>query len=198
MACGEQGLNDQDDIVAALSPVVQAFRSLNVRHYIGGSVASSFHGATRSTMDVDVVAELNDQAITPFLALLGDDYYASESAIRNAVQQKTCFNLIHYPTSFKIDVFVSRDRSFDQDAMSRAVLGQIGSQIDIEILLASPEDTIISKLEWYRLGNETSERQWQDVSKVLTLLGEQADFSYLRHAAESVGVADLLERLLRT
>ena len=42
----------------ALSPVVHALRSLNIRHYIGGIVASSFHGATRSTIDVDVVAEI--------------------------------------------------------------------------------------------------------------------------------------------
>ena len=198
MACEEHGLNDKDDIVAALSPVVQAFCSLGVRYYIGGSVASSFHGATRSTLDVDVIAELNDEAITPFLDLLGDPYYASEPAIRDAVRRKSCFNLIHYPTSFKVDVFVSRDRPFDQDAMSRSVMGQIGSHASIDIFLASPEDTIISKLEWYKLGNETSERQWQDVSKVLMLLGEQADFSYLRHAAESVDVSDLLERLLRT
>jgi hypothetical protein len=189
-------LNDTDDIVAALSPVVRAFLSLGVRHYVGGSVASSFHGATRSTLDVDVVAQLNDGEITPFLDLLDDQFYASEPAIRSAVQQKSCFNLIHFPTSFKVDIFVSRDRPFDQDSMSRAVLGRIGSHEQFEVLMASPEDSIISKLEWYALSNETSERQWQDVSKVLMLLGEQADVDYLRRAAESVGVTDLLERLL--
>ena len=191
-------MNDEDDIVAALSPVVQAFHSLGVRYYIGGSVASSFHGATRSTLDVDVIAELSDEVVASFLDLLGDQYYASESAIQDAVRQTACFNLIHYPTSFKIDVFVSRNRPFDRDSMSRAVIGKIGSHTPTEILLASPEDNIISKLEWYKLANETSERQWLDVSKVLMLLGDQADVGYLRKAAQSVGVVDLLERLLGT
>jgi hypothetical protein len=82
--------------------------------------------------------------------------------------------------------------------MSRAVMGQIGAHEKIDVLLASPEDTIINKLEWYRLGDETSQRQWQDVTKVLILLGERAELNYLRHAAKSVGVVDLLERLLHS
>ncbi len=67
-------VNEADGIVAALSPVVQAFRFLGIRHYIAGSVASSFHGATRSTMDDDVVAELNDESVSRFLQQLGSDY----------------------------------------------------------------------------------------------------------------------------
>ncbi|MCY2965877.1 MAG: hypothetical protein NT069_19985 [Planctomycetota bacterium] len=55
---------------------------------------------------------------------------------------------------------------------------------------------ITSKLEWYRKTNETSERQWDDVTRLLKLLGDAADIEYLKGAAESVGVHDLLERLL--
>ncbi len=56
---------------------------------------------------------------------------------------------------------------------------------------------IVSKLEWYRETNETSERQWDDVSRLVELLGSAADFDYMHEAAASVGVEDLLERLLR-
>jgi len=191
-------LNGTDDIVAALSPVVRALQSLGIRHYVGGSVASSFHGATRSTMDVDVVAEMNEKAVAPLLQQLGNDFYASEPAIRDAICRKTCFNLIHFPTSFKVDIFISRDRPFDQDCMSRAIVGEIGFAAKLKIAVASPEDTIVSKLEWYKLGNETSDRQWRDVVTVLKLLGEQADLDYLRKAAQSVDVDELLARLLAT
>ena len=192
------GLNDTDDIVAALKAVVEAFRSLKVLYFVGGSVASSFHGATRSTMDVDLVAKIADEHVKPLLEFLGDDYYASQSAMREAVRRKSCFNLIHYPTSFKVDVFVSRDRPFDQDSLSRAMMGEIGLQTKIVVPIASPEDTIVSKLEWYRLGDESSERQWQDVQRVLQLLGDRADRGYLKRAAYSLSVEDLLERLLQT
>jgi hypothetical protein len=37
-----------------------ALRRLGVRHYFGGSVASTVHGAIRSTMGVDLVCSLSE------------------------------------------------------------------------------------------------------------------------------------------
>jgi hypothetical protein len=159
-------------------------------------VASSFHGAIRTTMDVDVVCELTEDCIARFIELFNRDFYISEPAIRCAVREKSCFNLIHMPTSFKIDVFVSRGRAFDVECMRRASTQRLGDNRTIDVPIASAEDSIISKLEWYRLTNETSERQWDDVSRLIRLLGDEADIAYLRQAADSVGVADLLEKLL--
>ncbi|MDA0284105.1 MAG: hypothetical protein O3B86_12210 [Planctomycetota bacterium] len=189
-------MSELDDLVAALAPVVAAFRQLNVRHYVGGSVASSFHGAARSTMDVDLVCELTTDQIKVFAAYFGADFYVSESAIRDAVRRKSCFNLIHLPTSFKVDVFVSRQRPFDLESMRRATPECLGRDRTVEVPIATAEDAIISKLEWYRKKDETSERQWDDVTRLITLLGTTADLAYLRTAAESVGVSNLLERLI--
>lgn len=189
-------MSELNDVAKALQPVAKTFERLGVEFYVGGSVASSFHGAMRSTMDVDLVASIDDAQVSPLLAELGAEYYASESAIRDAVRRKSSFNLIHLATSFKVDVFAHRGRAFDVSAFARAKPGQIGGDPSFTFPIASAEDTIISKLEWYRLGNETSERQWHDVTTVLALLGSEANVDYLRKFAESVGVGDLLERLL--
>lgn len=189
-------MNELDDLVTALAPVVAAFHQLDVRHYVGDSVASSFHGAARSTMDVDLVCEFAAEQIDAFVASFNTDYYVSESAIREAVRRKSCFNLIHLPTSFKVDVFVSRQRPFDLESMRRATPECLGLGRTVDVPIATAEDAIISKLEWYRKTNETFDRQWDDVSRLITLLGNTADLAYLRSAAESVGVSDLLERLV--
>lgn len=196
MASGASELNDTEDLVDALTPVVRALLALEVPHFVGGSIASSFHGATRSTMDVDLVCELTEDKVAAFVASFTEDFYVSESAIRDAVRRKSCFNLIHIPTSFKVDIFVSRGRPFDQASMRRASIERLGESKTVDVPIASAEDSIISKLEWYRLTNETSERQWDDVSRLIRLLGEMADIPYLHQAAKSVGVTDLLERLL--
>ena len=188
-------MSEIDDLVAALSPVVDAFRQLQIPHYVAGSVASSYHGAARSTMDVDLVCELSPEHVPAFVSLFDADYYVSESAVRDAVRRKSCFNLIHLPTSFKVDIFISRQRSFDASSMARAQVGRLGHQMTIDVPIATAEDTIISKLEWFRKTDETSERQWDDVSRLVLLLGDAADFNYLHAAAESVGVSDLLDRL---
>jgi hypothetical protein len=147
-------------------------------------------------MDVDLVCELTEADVPSLLGALGDDYYASESAIRDAIRRKSCFNLIHLPTSFKVDAFVSRQRPFDLQTISRAQTGTLGLDDTLAVPIATAEDVIVIKLEWYRLGNEASERQWDDVSRLMALLGDTADLEYLQQASESVGVDDLLQRLL--
>lgn len=79
--------------------------------------------------------------------------------------------------------------------MSRAQLSSLSNVHDFKVPVASPEDVFILKLEWYRMGGEVSERQWNDVSRLVKLLGKRLDVEYLRQGAEEVGVADLLQRL---
>ena len=179
----------------ALRPVANAFQRLGIRYYVGGSVASSFHGAMRSTMDVDIVADIVEKDVAPLLNELKDAFYASDVAIHEAVRRRSCFNLIHLATSFKVDVFIHRGREFDESVFARTVMGQIGSSDIFVVPIASAEDAIISKLEWYRQGGEVSERQWSDITAVFKILGSEADVTYLRTSADQVGVADLLQRL---
>lgn len=147
-------------------------------------------------MDVDVVCELQSEDITRFIESFDEDFYVSETAIREAVARKGCFNLIHLPTSFKVDVFISRGRPFDIGAMQRAATQVLGEHRHIDARVATAEDSIVSKLEWYKLTNETSERQWDDVTRLIKVLGDAADTNYLENAASSVGVSTLLSRLL--
>ena len=186
----------QEDLTTALSAVVEAFDKLHIQHCIGGSVASSFHGAARGTMDVDLLCELTSERMSDFLACFNEDYYVSESAVRDAIERQSCFNLIHLPTSFKIDVFVSEGRPFDSIRLERAKRERIGTSPAITVSMSSAEDVVVSKLEWFRKGHETSERQWDDVSRLMRLIAATADVAYLREAAESINVADLLQRLL--
>jgi hypothetical protein len=190
-------MSEADDLVAALTPVAAAFNRIGVRHYIGGSVASTMHGAIRSTMDVDLVCDLGADQVDAFLAAFGSEFYVSGSAVRQAVEQRSCFNLIHLPTAYKVDVFVSRGRPFDEAAMKRAVPLPLAVGQEMTVPVATPEDSIVAKLEWFRLGDETSERQWDDVSRLVALHGESLDTAHMRRMAESVGVADLLDRLLK-
>lgn len=70
-------------IELAFGPAMAAvFDRLRVRHYIGGSVASTMHGAIRSTMDVDVICDLRADQVDAFLSAFGGDFYVSEAAVR--------------------------------------------------------------------------------------------------------------------
>jgi hypothetical protein len=184
------------DLTAAVGPVVAALEDLDIRYYVGGSVASSAHGVARSSLDVDLVAELGLEHLDRLAARLSGAYYAPLDHMRRAIAERRSFNLIHLATVFKIDVFVSRGRPFDRSVLDRARLESIGEQPDAARLrVASAEDTVLLKLEWFRQGGESSERQWGDVLGVLKVT-PAIDLAHLRRWATDLGVGDLLDRAL--
>ncbi len=184
------------DLLAALAPVLWALRDLGVRHYVGGSIASSTHGVARSSLDADVVAELGSAHVSSLLARLADAYYVPANRVRDAVTRKTSFNVIHLETMLKVDVFVSKGRPADRRAFERCRPASTEASDELSIPVASAEDVILAKLDWYRRGGEVSERQWTDVRGVLDVVGEALDVGYLRRGALELEVGDLLERAL--
>jgi hypothetical protein len=185
----------ESELVAALRPVARAFDVLGVRYFLGGSLASSAHGVARASLDVDVVAELEPRHADALIDRLETAYYVPVDRVREAVSQRRSFNLVHLATAFKIDVFVSKGRPFDRQAADRACLERVDDAPDAPTFhVASAEDTVLAKLEWFRQGGETSDRQWSDVLGVLKVTG--VDVTYLRRWASALGVSDLIERAL--
>ncbi|MBX7235657.1 MAG: hypothetical protein K1X65_14820 [Caldilineales bacterium] len=181
--------------IAVTLLVVEALESLGVSYVIGGSLASTLHGMARATLDSDLVADLQLQHVKSLVALLHDRFYIDESAAREAIQLHRSFNIIHLPTMFKVDIFIPKQRAFDQAQLSHRVMHRVSTEPGRSIYVSSPEDTILAKLEWYRLGGEVSERQWRDVVGIVSVQGDRLDWDYLRRAASQLGVADLLEKL---
>lgn len=183
------------DAVVAVKPVVAVLDRLGVKHFIGGSVASAAYGRPRTTVDVDLVADLRSRHVGPMVTALEADYYVSARAAAGAVAQKSCFNAIHLATAMKVDIFVLKGRRYDLAALARSRRDTIDADDpDAEFMLASPEDLVLSKLEWYRLGNEVSERQWLDVIGLLQVQGGALDDEYLDQWAVDLGIADLLAK----
>ena len=57
-----------------------------------------------------------------------------------------------------------------------------------------PEDTILAKLDWYKLGGETSERQWSDILNILQVQGSRLDRAHIDRWAAILNVSDQLNR----
>ena len=94
--------------------VTQALERLGVPYAVGGSLASSLHGVMRSTLDVDIVADMRLEHIQPLVAALSKEFYADDEMMRDAIEHQSSFNLIHYETAFKVDIFIRKSRAFDQ------------------------------------------------------------------------------------
>jgi hypothetical protein len=175
--------------------VVRALAQCGIAHALAGSWASSFFGKMRFTQDADVCVEPFAGKEQAFIDALGEDYYVSLDAAKQANRRHGSFNVINTVTSFKVDLFVAKPRLFDQSLLARRQLRRLGAPHEIDVHLVTAEDVILLKLEWFRLGGESSQQQWKDVLGVLETQAGQLDQAYLDRWAEALGVADLLERI---
>jgi len=164
---------------------------------VGGSLASSAHGIPRSTNGVDIVAEIRDEHISQFASDLAPAFYTDSETMHEAIRHQRSFNVIHFATGSKFDMFpVAGNRFMEtQIARSRIENVPIAEGLSIRCPVATAEDTILAKLVWYRAGSEPSDQQWNDVRGVRSVHGRQLDRAYMERWAQDLKVDDLLARL---
>jgi hypothetical protein len=176
-----------------LREVIAILDRLGIGYAIAGSWASMFWGKFRFTHDADLTVEPFPGREKEFCDAFGEDYYLSLDAVSDANRRRASFNVLHTPSGFKVDLFVRKDRPFEVSAFSRRQ-SQPLSEVGEAVYLVRPEDIILYKLEWYRLGNHTSDQQWRDVLGVVQVQAERLDRPYLEKWAADLGVADLWQK----
>jgi hypothetical protein len=182
-------------IPEALASLFAVLDEMEIRYFAGGSVASSIHGIARYTQDVDIVADLAPEHMERLAARLSSHYYADAGQMRDSIRYGRAFNIIHFASGFKIDVFPFQRDPFHEGELARSErkVWNIDQNSSLELQVASAEDTILEKLVWYKRGGQTSERQWSDVLGIV--MSRSLDWDYLRSWAANLGVTDLLEKL---
>ncbi|MCK4641962.1 MAG: hypothetical protein KAU06_11530, partial [Candidatus Marinimicrobia bacterium] len=163
-----------------------------------GSIASSIYGTPRSTLDVDMVSDFKPGQVHSFVEMLQSAYYIDEKMILNAINTCSSFNLIHLETMIKVDIFIIKDSPYQRETFRRRKKDSFDEEeSSVEFNIASFEDIILSKLEWFKAGGNISKQQWDDVLGVLKVQKNLLDIKYLRHWAVKLKILDLLEQAFR-
>lgn len=189
-------MGDVDDLIGVTLLVTSALDACGVPYTIGGSLASSFAGEPRASIDADVLVDLQAQHIPAVVAALEHAaFYVDADSMRRAVADRSSVNVIHQPTSIKVDFFV-RGSLLDARQLERRRRVRIRSAPEAFVYVHSAEDILLQKLHWYRLGGEVSDRQWRDVLSIVRVQGDRLDQSYLQQTAAVLGLSELLARAL--
>jgi hypothetical protein len=114
--------------------IAQEFDRLNIRYFVGGSLASSLHGVPRATQDVDIVADIKDEHIPHLVKAFGTEFYIDADMIREAIKQQTSFNVIHLVTIFKVDIFILKSDKISLEEMARRKQYQISDTYPIYVV----------------------------------------------------------------
>jgi hypothetical protein len=157
------------------SKVQRALDTAGVPYMITGSYASSVHGEPRASKDIDIViAPTRDQLVRLMRLFPPDEFGAQEEAALEAMSYNSMFNVIDYETGWRIDFIFRKNRPFSvQEFKRRHVVALSG----LQLFVASPEDVLIAKLEWAKMGE--SQRQIEDAAGILRIQGEHLDREYV-------------------
>jgi len=181
-------MTSQDDF---LKKLIKVLGDCSIPYMISGSFGSSYHGRPRATKDIDIVIAPTEKLLLEFVESLGEDYYVSLEGVRDAFDNNSMFNIIDNLSGWKADFILRKARAFSRQEFERKAIAEIGG---LDVWVTSPEDIILSKLEWSK--DSQSERQFGDALGVAVVQWDRLDVDYLRKWAKELQVTDSLEQLL--
>ena len=130
-----------------LRHAVEALERMKVPYIVVGSIASIAYGESRFTQDIDIIAAFEMKHVEALMASFPEDeFYLSESAVREAIRTSFQFKVIHPGSGNKIDFILPRDDHWGDTEMGRG--RPVRLLPDRDLMIAAPEDVILGKL-WY-------------------------------------------------
>jgi hypothetical protein len=176
-----------------------------IPYIVVGSVAAVVHGEYRTTRDIDVVLNLSRGDVRALVDALREGFTFLPSDVTDALArlpearadaaQRASFCAYDRATGFQVDVYLASGRPFEVAQFQRAQALDLTGEPGGTLRVASAEDTVLAKLEWYQLA--PSDRQWRDVQAILRVQDDALDRAYLRRWASELGLAELLDWALK-
>jgi len=163
----------------SVTPVFEKLRAAldatGISYFVTGSFASSAHGVPRATNDIDIVIAPTRQQLDQLLRQFPESDYATDrDDAFDAYVRKSLFNVVDYSTLWKVDFIIRQPTPFDAARFARRTVIEIAG---VHLYTASPEDILITKLWWAKLGE--SERQINDAAGVIQVQGRKLDREYV-------------------
>jgi len=149
-------------MIDALSDFTARMDRLRIPYMVTGSFAMNPYVPARTTMDVDVILEINHGDESRIESALAPDYYVNANSIGRALRDESMFNVINNKEAVKIDCIVRKSSAFEKAKFERRLRKTI---FGVEFWVISKEDLILSKLRW--AAETLSERQFADIRSLI-------------------------------
>lgn len=169
-----------------LEDVVKRFEKIGIDYFLVGSLAAMYYSRPRFTNDIDLVIQIFAIKARDFEQYFPiEEYYCPPfEVIRDEVIRRGSFYLLHQASGIKIDLVLNKMNEFYQSEFRRRKKVQLTPLFSTYI--ASPEDVILKKLEFYKEG--LSEKHILDIQEILS--SNQVDLSYIASWVEKLNLEE--------
>lgn len=175
-----------------LLKVCETLNRLNIDYMLIGAYAVSFYGRPRTTHDIDINIAITSKDIKKIYAEFKESFYISEEAIEEAIRYQTMFNIIHNEAMDKVDFWIIKNEEFDQIRFSRKRKESIGGKL---VFISSPEDIILSKLDWYKKSD--IQKHYDDALGIFQIQAGKLDVEYIRKWAKGLSFLEIVEEIIK-
>jgi hypothetical protein len=171
--------------------IIGLLERVGISYMVAGSLSSSYYGKPRSSQDVDIVIDPDRSSLGKLIDLLEPEYYVSRPAAIEELEHRGMFNIIDTRTGWKVDLVIRKARPFSREEFARRRPAEL---MGVQTWVLSPEDSILSKLEWTK--GRQSDLQLQDAIHVVITQWNTLDFDYLRQWAQDLDVTRELDAIV--
>lgn len=177
-----------------LKEITSLLSKARIPYMITGSVSVIFYGRPRASHDIDFIIEARkrdiEKVIQAFASLHHNEFIVDPLMIKDAIENKRQFNILHLPTMLKMDFWLLTNTQFDKERFKRRKKIRLFNQ---PMVFASPEDTILIKLLWHV--ESRIEKHLVDAAFVYQIQERKLDKSYLANWSQKHKTEKLLKGL---
>jgi len=170
--------------------VAERLREADIPYMMTGALTVNYFGRPRLTHDIDIVGQISINDIKRLRLIFEDIFFVDEHSIKIAISEKSMFSIIHKEEGVKVDFWILKGDEYNQKAFERR---RWYPYQKIKISLATPEDMIIGKLEWYKMSG--IEKHLEDASGIYYIQKDRLDLDYLEQWCRKKLVIDYLKKI---
>lgn len=175
-------------IEEVLATTVKYLNREEIDYVFIGGIAVMVYGNPRTTVDLDLVIEVDEEELEDFAEYLSEqDFFVDFEDMKWAFREETHFSAEEKDSLFRLDVKGVYEPKERVTLQNRNKIEYEG----MDFYVASPEDTIANKLYY------GSEQDVEDAESVFVRQGEELDREYLEERCEALGVEEELREMER-
>lgn len=175
-----------------IKKVVIAFGEKNIPYMLTGGIAVNYYGRPRFTHDADILIQIQLKDAEEIVRLFEKEFYLDIEGVIEAIKYSSMFNLIHSETIFKVDCWILKDEEYARTSFSRRQKEFVFGQT---IYISSPEDLIVSKLDWYKKSD--LQKHYEDALGIFQIQAGKLDLDYIKKWAKYFSFLEIVEGIIK-